>query len=258
MWGDPALRSLTAPQKVFFLVCYTVSVEKKTTVLPPAFNMPALADRAGIDKRSAQNAFHKCIEAGLIESHSSGRIHVLKVRENHEKLTGWTVLEGEMCRPGDALFGSPCGADTGEKRTEKESEEKIEKSEQKTESGGDGPEGESPDIPPVSDPESARAAEILSSYSVLESVRYLCGNSKIKPATKTLEELAQNVPEAEARKICAYVYALRLAGRLKKGAGALLTSMMTKACIEGAGKEQTQTGWRNPSHKATPDYSKGF
>lgn len=95
-------------------------------------------------------------------------------------------------------------------------------------SRGEGLDGEDPP-PPVSGSDVLKAGEMLSSFSGLESVRFLCGGKKTKPATKTLESLVGRLPEDEVKKACAYVYALKLDGRLRKDPAALLTSMLTKA-----------------------------
>jgi len=154
---------------------------------------------------------------------------------NASLIAAWT--NGRKSRGRPITHGIPTGnpritqsnVEQIEQIEQTEQIEQREKTEQIEQSGGDGRDAPGTEAAPPS----GEAEKILSSYSVLESVRFLCGGSKTKAATKTLEDLTQSVPETKARKICATVYALKLKGGLKKEPAAMLTSMMMKASIEG-------------------------
>lgn len=117
MFMHPALRSLpNGTARWFYFTCYCAAVEARSETLPPVFNTRSLADRAGIDIRSAKIAYKVACNVGLMAERPDGLIHVAGVRRNHLKLD-WQ----EYGAP------SPYGSDLGhKKRVEEEVELEIE------------------------------------------------------------------------------------------------------------------------------------
>jgi len=84
---NPQFRKLSGTQKWFYLACYLSAVEARSEQLPPAFDLAAIRDRAGIDTKTARKCLEKSLEVGLIKQTPEGWICVSGVRENHPKLT---------------------------------------------------------------------------------------------------------------------------------------------------------------------------
>lgn len=146
--------------------------------------------------------------------------------------------KGAHRTPTDNPQDTPVWSDKTDKTDQMKKIDKTDQIKQTEERGADGEDAQ--ETPLGSESENARAGEILSSRSVIESVRFLCSGSKSKPATKTLEELSGKVSEDRAKAICRQVYAMKLAGALRKEAGAMLTSMLMEASIEEDGKPNSK------------------
>jgi hypothetical protein len=93
---NPQYRKLSATQRCFYLTCYLSAVEARSERLPHSFDLEAIRDRAGTDTRTGRKCLEKCISIGLLNQDAEGRICVIGVKENHQKLV-WN--ESEQASP---------------------------------------------------------------------------------------------------------------------------------------------------------------
>lgn len=226
---DPRIRRLTAAQKWFYQVCYLTSVEARSEQLPPAYDLDALQDRAGIDARTGKNALQKCCEVGLLELDEHGLIRVMGVRENHARLE-WN----EHCTP------SPHGADTGPKREENKTEKREEKQEPAREQMlpeqlvpslikkmGAQSEAYLPEKEPTGE-QIQSLRERVAKWTTGDLLRHTATASKTGQLTDTLNDALRKIPELDLRETALYVLA-KLQTNVDRGwntkkAAAVLTS----------------------------------
>ena len=246
LMNDPRIRKLSGTQKWFYLTCYLCAVESRSELLPSSFDLAAIGDRAGIDTKTARKSLEKSFEVGLLEEPAQGRIRVIGVRVNHQKLD-WNELSL------DSLYG----ANTGLKREENKIKEKENTREEgagahtpppawgKTSGGNQSPSDESalvgrliknmnpaladeqPELEPT-ESKIAEAGRTFSSWGIGDLVRYTATMTKTGKLTDTLNDAIRDIPENKLREVCLYVLAKMDANRdrgwtLKKS-GAVLTA----------------------------------
>jgi hypothetical protein len=221
---DPRFRKLSGTQKWFFVVSYLSAVEARSELLPPSFDLAAIRDRAGIDTKTARKCLEKCLEVGLLEEPAQGRIRVIGVRGNHQKLD-WNELS----------LDSPYGANTGLKREEDKIKEReagagaaslrvpgahaSPPAENKASSNNErtlikgliknmNPSSakELPEIEP-DEAQIAEAQQRVAMWGIGELVRYTATMTKTGKLTDTLNEALSIIPESKLREVCIYVFA---------------------------------------------------
>jgi len=254
MFFDPAVRSLkNAVHRWFYFTAYCAAVEARSETLPPKYTLRSLADRAGIDPRSAEIARKNAVEVGLFAERPDGLIHVVGVHRNHVKLD-WQE-HGET---------SPHGADKGGKRGEEKREEKREeRSEEKQEAKA------SLRVPKAHAKPSPRAgecrsmAEIVSAaglvekqpqtveevepthadieakaervagWGVNELVCYVAKGSPKAKLTDTLNDALGRIPGPELRSLCCHVMAKADRNGWRTDQMAAVLTQRCKAHMEG-------------------------
>jgi hypothetical protein len=255
MFFDPAVRSLkNGVHRWFYFTAYCAAVEARSETLPAKYTVRSLADRAGIDPRSAEIARKNAVEVGLFTERADGLIHVEGVRRNHVKLD-WQEY-GET---------SPHGADTGGKRGEEKSEKK---SEERSEAKASlrVPKAHAPpspsragecvpveqvlahvipaaapavkQAPAVEEVEPTQAdiearAKKVAGWGVNELVCYVAKGSQKAGLTDTLNDALGRIPEPRLRELCCYVMAKADHNGWRSEQMAAVLTQRCKALMEG-------------------------
>lgn len=228
LFFDPSFRRLPSSAKVLYLACYSIAVERRTSVLPVEFDARACSDRAGVEQRSGRQALQYCIDSGRLRRLPDGRIHVPGVRGNHRKITGWTVLPDEPSEPGDTIdsgtLSAPHRAGNGlreqsREREETRTEHRLE-SETKDLLAGNPDSSISSSVLPATCPERrpTPAPPSFSGMSSYEAVRFAVTSSKKTPQPQ-LEAIAQSKPVDRVLAAMKEVYRARCEGRVHNPGG---------------------------------------